>query len=98
MTTITNGMPRLFTEDVFLRDLREAVPTGRMLTDADAVARYAHDDAEWAPYDPPLAVVLAASTEEVAAVVRVAGRHDVRIVPRGAGTGLSGGANAVDRS
>ena len=98
MTTITNGLPQLFTEDVFLRDLRDAVPAGRLLTDGEALARYAHDDAEWAPFVPPLAVVLAASTEEVAAVVRVAGRHDVRIVPRGAGTGLSGGANAVDRS
>jgi len=40
----------------------------------------------------PLAVVLPASTEEVAAVVKVARRHDLPIVPRGAGTGLSGGA------
>ena len=30
-------------------------------------------------------------------MVRVAGEHGVRIVPRGAGTGLSGGANALDR-
>jgi glycolate oxidase len=40
----------------------------------------------------PLAVVLPASTEEVAEVVKVARRHDLPIVPRGAGTGLSGGA------
>jgi len=35
--------------------------------------------------------VLPASTEEVAEVVKVARRHDLPIVPRGAGTGLSGG-------
>jgi glycolate oxidase len=40
----------------------------------------------------PLAVVLPASTEEVAELVKVARRHDLPIVPRGAGTGLSGGA------
>jgi len=43
----------------------------------------------------PLAVVLPATTEEVAAAVRVARRHGVPIVPRGAGTGLSGGALPV---
>ncbi|MDQ2857569.1 MAG: FAD-binding protein [Candidatus Eremiobacteraeota bacterium] len=40
----------------------------------------------------PLVVVLPATTEEVAAAVRVAHRHKLPIVPRGSGTGLSGGA------
>jgi len=40
----------------------------------------------------PDIVVLPASTEEVAAVVKIAARHHVPVVPRGAGTGLSGGA------
>ena len=42
----------------------------------------------------PLAVVLPASTEQVAEVVRIACAHDTPIVPRGAGTGFSGGAIA----
>ena len=42
----------------------------------------------------PLAVVLPASTEEVSQVVKVAARHELPIVARGAGTGLSGGAIA----
>jgi glycolate oxidase len=40
----------------------------------------------------PDAVVLPANTEEVAAVVRLCGRHRIPIVPRGAGTGYTGGA------
>ena len=40
----------------------------------------------------PDIVVLPASTEEVAAIVKIASRHNVPVVPRGAGTGLSGGA------
>ncbi len=40
----------------------------------------------------PDIVVLPASTEEVAAIVKIAARYEVPIVPRGAGTGLSGGA------
>ncbi len=43
----------------------------------------------------PDAVVLAASTAEVAAAVKVASKHGVPIVPRGAGTGLSGGAVTI---
>jgi glycolate oxidase len=41
-------------------------------------------------------VVRPRSTAEVAEVVRVCARHGVPIVARGAGTGVSGGANAVD--
>lgn len=40
----------------------------------------------------PDIVVLPACTEDVVAVVKIAARHNVPIVPRGAGTGLSGGA------
>ena len=42
----------------------------------------------------PLSVVLPTSTEEVSGVVRVSRRHEIPIVARGAGTGLSGGAIA----
>jgi len=40
----------------------------------------------------PDVVVLPASTEDVAAIVKIAAHHNVPVVPRGAGTGLSGGA------
>jgi glycolate oxidase len=43
----------------------------------------------------PDAVVLPATTQEVAAVMKLAARHAVPIVPRGAGTGLSGGAVTI---
>ncbi len=44
----------------------------------------------------PRLVVLPATTEEVAACMRLARQHGLPIVPRGAGTGLSGGALPVD--
>ncbi len=65
---------------------------------ADAVI---HDDTEVKAYEcdaftayrcPPLAAVLPASTEEVAAVLRVCFEEGVPVVPRGAGTSLAGGA------
>ncbi len=40
----------------------------------------------------PDIVVMPASAEEVAAIVKIAARYNVPVVPRGAGTGLSGGA------
>jgi glycolate oxidase len=45
---------------------------------------------------PPLAVVFPTTTEQVAALVRCANEHDLCFVARGAGTGLSGGALALD--
>src|ERR1700686_4027540 len=43
----------------------------------------------------PDAVVLASTTEEVAGVIKVAAKHQIPVVPRGAGTGLSGGAVTI---
>ena len=44
----------------------------------------------------PDAVVLPASTEEVAGIVKLCNREGIRFIPRGAGTSLSGGANPVE--
>src|SRR5436309_15383854 len=43
----------------------------------------------------PDAVVLASTTEHVAEVMKIAARHKIPVVPRGAGTGLSGGAVTI---
>ena len=46
----------------------------------------------------PLAVLLPETTDEVAEIVRACREFDVCFVPRGAGTGLSGGAHATENS
>src|SRR5947207_1655884 len=43
----------------------------------------------------PDAVVLASNTEQVAGVIKVAAENKIPVVPRGAGTGLSGGAVTI---
>ncbi len=43
----------------------------------------------------PDAVVLASNTQQVADVIKVAAKHRIPVVPRGAGTGLSGGAVTI---
>ncbi|MET1073299.1 MAG: FAD-linked oxidase C-terminal domain-containing protein [Umezawaea sp.] len=71
------------------------LPPGRVLVDPDVLRSYQHDEAEWAPCAMPACVVRPQTAEEVQVVVRHCVRHGVPVVPRGAGTGLSGGANAV---
>jgi glycolate oxidase subunit GlcD len=46
----------------------------------------------------PLAVLLPSTTQEVSEIVRVCREYDVCFVPRGAGTGLSGGAHPTENS
>ncbi len=79
----------------FVARLRASFPLDRVLTEPGDLERYSHDDAEWAPFELPLAVVLPESAEEVSDAVRAAAEAGVRVVARGSGTGLSGGANAV---
>ena len=67
-----------------------------VVTDPDVLASLAHDDAEWAPAGTPVAAVRARSTDDVREVVAACAELGHPVVPRGAGTGLSGGANAVD--
>ncbi|MEV0415185.1 FAD-linked oxidase C-terminal domain-containing protein [Streptomyces sp. NPDC050448] len=79
-----------------LAALRAAVGDGGLLTDPGVTAGYAHDMMPLAPYGRPHAVVLPATTEQVQACVRACAAAGVPIVPRGAGTGLTGAANALD--
>ncbi|MEP7242369.1 MAG: FAD-linked oxidase C-terminal domain-containing protein [Gammaproteobacteria bacterium] len=73
-----------------LARLRQAVPSG--VIEDEASRRAYEQDALTAYRQLPLLVVLPSSTEEVAAVLRICSSMGVKVVPRGAGTSLSGGA------
>ena len=84
-----------------MSDLRErlvaAVGAAHVLDGTDDAARdLAHDEALDVPHGTPAHVVRPGSTAEVVAVVTAARETHTPLVPRGAGTGLSGGANAPD--
>jgi glycolate oxidase len=79
-----------------LQALISELPVGAVLTDPDVIERYRYDWARDPDAGRPLAVVRATCTEDVQAVLRWASAHRVPVVPRGAGSGLSGGATAVD--
>jgi glycolate oxidase len=69
---------------------------GVVVTDPDILGSYRHDRAMDPAAGTPLAVVRPTKTEEVQAVLRWATAHRIPVVPRGAGSGLSGGATALD--
>ena len=94
MTATSDGLAAL--ADPVVTDLLAALPADRVLLDAGRVAAYLRDEAMLAEHGRPLAVVRARTTADVAATVAVCARHRAPVVPRGAGTGVSGGANAVD--
>jgi glycolate oxidase len=80
---------------VLVEALSRGLPVERLVVDPDVLAAISHDDAEWAPTGQAAVGVRVRSEAEVQHVVRVCAELAAPIVPRGAGTGLSGGANAV---
>ena len=76
-----------------LRRLRAVVGSDHVISDPDRLLVY-ESDGLTAYRLPPRAVVLPASTAEVAEIVSILHGEGIPVTPRGAGTGLSGGALA----
>ncbi|MGH3445739.1 MAG: FAD-binding oxidoreductase, partial [Nocardioidaceae bacterium] len=83
-------------DDDVLQELVQALPDGVLATAPTAVEKYRQDWSKDSGAGTPVAVVRAENVEQVQAAVRWAAEHRVPVVPRGAGTGLSGGSSAVD--
>jgi glycolate oxidase len=81
--------------DAFLDAVRAALPGLRLLTDDVDREAYRNDETAYLRTDLPLAVALPTSTAEVSTLLRLASAHRVPVVPRGAGSGLSGGAAGI---
>ena len=77
--------------DRALAGLQEATHADRVLTAREDLLTYASDATPLLRH-PPAAVVIPRDAEEVAAILRLANEENFAVVPRGAGTGLSGGA------
>lgn len=67
----------------------------KVSVDPSTLAAYAVDAAPVVDFHLPLAVVWAESVADVQLVARTCSEHGISIVPRGAGTGVSGGAHAI---
>jgi glycolate oxidase len=82
--------------NAFLDAIRAAVPNVRLLTEEVDREGFRNDETPYLRPGLPLAVAFPTQTAEVSALVRLAAEHRIPIVPRGAGTGLSGGAAGID--
>jgi len=69
-----------------------------LITDPDITATYSKDQAPFAKSAPAAAVLLARNTEEISKALAFCSERNIPVVTRGAGSGLSGGANADSQS
>src|SRR5829696_9255025 len=77
--------------DAVIQRLRAIVPGEGVIATADELRAYECDGLS-AYRAVPMAVVLPTTTEQVSRVLRLCDAEKVKVVPRGAGTSLSGGA------
>jgi len=86
-----SGFKRLTGE--IIEELKNIVGKGNVIIEKEKLENYSHDETDALEYGRcPEAVVLPGSTEETAEIVKLANRELVPVTPRGAGSGLSGGA------
>lgn len=76
-----------------LEELRRIVGPTQVWVDPEKLEAYSHDETDAKTYGHmPDAVVFPRTVEEVSTIVKLANRYHVPLIPRGAGSGLSGGA------
>ncbi len=92
MIRLLDPKPEILADrDRIVAGLRALLPATGLIAEPIRVKPYETDGLP-AYRQPPLAVALPETTEQVAAVLKFCHRNGVRVVPRGAGTSLSGGA------
>ncbi|WP_026751438.1 FAD-binding oxidoreductase [Sediminibacterium sp. C3] len=74
-----------------LNRFQEIVGKDQVLADKETLMEYSHDETEKLVYIPEV-VIKPSNTEEIAAIMKLCNEHQIPVTPRGAGTGLSGGA------
>jgi glycolate oxidase len=82
--------------DLLLEKLRKLVGQNYVFTDEESLEHYAHDETEDFRFYPDI-VVKPGTPEEVSGVVKLCNEYKIPLTPRGAGTGLSGGALPIHK-
>lgn len=88
-------MTRVSPREQCLVDLERRLGPSKVDTREASRETHAHDDSDFHGKTPD-AVVHAASTKDVAAVLEICERHGVPVTPRAGGTGRTGGAVPVE--
>jgi glycolate oxidase len=77
-----------------LQALTEICGTENVFTDSEQLHNYSHDETEDLKFLPAV-VVKPTTVDQIAKIMRIANAEQIPVTPRGAGTGLSGGALPV---
>src|SRR6185437_4825680 len=77
-----------------LAAIKDIAGADAVITQHDALEKYSHDETEDLHYYPEV-VVKPGTPQEISALMRLCNEHLIPVTPRGAGTGLSGGALPV---
>src|SRR5258707_369151 len=74
-----------------IEPFKQIVGDAWVFVDAESLDKYAHDETENLYFLPDI-VIKPRSAEEISAIMVICNEHRIPVTPRGAGTGLSGGA------
>src|SRR5690348_9291359 len=74
-----------------LEAFKKIVGEAFVFSDEESLYNYSHDETEDLHY-PPEVVIKPRTAEEISAILKICNRDNIPVTPRGAGTGLSGGA------
>lgn len=85
-------------EDAVLAAAGAVLADGDIVVDSDIIESYRFDRSTGTEAGRPFAIAFPRTTEQVAAIMAAAHSNRVPVVPRGAGSGLTGGSNAIDGS
>lgn len=80
----------MITEDI-ARSFKNIVGNDHFFADEDSLLHYAHDETETLSFKPHV-VLKPSSPEQVSAILKICNEYKIPVTPRGAGTGLTGGA------
>jgi len=83
------GNGKITTEHV--EKFKSIVGEAYVLADEENLNHYGHDETEHLLYLPEV-VIKPRTAEEISAIMALCNQHHIPVTPRGAGTGLSGGA------
>ncbi|HEY1869525.1 MAG TPA: FAD-binding oxidoreductase, partial [Chitinophagaceae bacterium] len=79
------------TTSELIKELQTICGEANVFFDDESLKYYGHDETEKLLYPPDVAVK-PATAEEISKILRYCNEHLIPVTPRGAGTGLSGGA------
>ena len=78
------------------KELIDILPKDSIEFNSETLKNFSQDRAIIESYGKAIALVMPKSKQEILSVVKIANKFKIPIVPRGAGTGLTGGSNAID--